>query len=279
MTNKKGVVMYYDILEQLEDFTDEQFGKITRAIIKYDQTGETTEFDDPILKMAFKILKPTLDRNKKEYEEKCEKNRQNVLKRWGKDDTNEYDRIRMNTNDTDTDIDTDKDIDKENIIKESQADLEMQTISINQADSLNALTRENIITNQADIEKQSVSVKQTLPHDSAIEKLYTYWNTLNIVVHRKLTPNIIKAIKKALESYTEEEIKNAMNHYNKVLKDKNYYFDYVWGLDTFLKQKNCLPHFVDSGEKWLSYCAKTGTKAKEQKQTEYKIDESGVISL
>lgn len=117
MASKKGVVMYYDILEQLEDFTDEQFGKITRAIIKYDQTGETTDFDDPTLKVAFKILKPTLDRNKQEYQEKCEKNRQNVLKRWEKEDTNEYDGMQsydLNTNDTDKDKDIDKDIDKDN---------------------------------------------------------------------------------------------------------------------------------------------------------------------
>ena len=116
MASKKGVVMYYDILEQLEDFSDEQFGKMTRAIIKYDKTGEITEFDDPTLKVAFKILKPTLDRNKQEYQEKCEKNRQNVLKRWEKEDTNEYDGIQSynsNTNDTDKDIDKEKDNDIE----------------------------------------------------------------------------------------------------------------------------------------------------------------------
>lgn len=76
MASKKGVVMYYDILEQLEDFTDEQFGKITRGIINYDKTGEIPEFDDSSLKVAFKILKPTLDRNKQEYEAICEKRRE-----------------------------------------------------------------------------------------------------------------------------------------------------------------------------------------------------------
>lgn len=123
MASKKGVVMYYDILEQLEDFSDEQFGKMTRAIIKYDKTGEITEFDDPTLKVAFKILKPTLDRNKQEYQEKCEKNRQNVLKRWEKEDTNEYDGIQSynsNTNDTDKDKDKDKDNDTDIEKKESK---------------------------------------------------------------------------------------------------------------------------------------------------------------
>lgn len=110
---KKGVVMYYDLLEQLQDFTDEQFGKITRAMIKYDRDGIEPQFNDIQIKLAFNILKPTIDRNKQEYQEKCDKNRENINKRWKKQDTNEYDCIRMNTNYTDIDIDKDKEIDKE----------------------------------------------------------------------------------------------------------------------------------------------------------------------
>lgn len=111
MASKKGVVLYYDILEQLEDFSDEQFGKIARAIIKYDKTGEISEFDDFSIKVAFKMFKPILDRNNQEYEDKCEKNRQNILKRWEKKNTNEYNRISGNTKNTDNDKDKDKDKD------------------------------------------------------------------------------------------------------------------------------------------------------------------------
>jgi len=112
--------MYYDILEQLEDFSDEQFGKITRALIKYDKTGQIPEFDDLSMKIAFKMLKPILDRNKQEFEQMCEKNRQNVLKRWQKEDTKKYDGIRSynsNTMATDNDNDKDNDNKKENIKK------------------------------------------------------------------------------------------------------------------------------------------------------------------
>lgn len=115
---KKGVVMYYDLLEQLKDFTDEQFGKITRAMIKYDRDGIEPQFNDIEIRLAFNILKPTIDRNKQEYKEKCDKNRENINKRWKKQDTNEYDCIRMNTNYTDIDIDKDKEIDKDNNKKE-----------------------------------------------------------------------------------------------------------------------------------------------------------------
>ena len=76
---KNSLVIYYDILEQLEDFTDEQFGHLLRAVIKYDMTGNL-----PILThelgFAFKFLKPILDKNKEDYLRICERNRVNGLK-------------------------------------------------------------------------------------------------------------------------------------------------------------------------------------------------------
>ncbi len=122
MASKKGVVMYYDILEQLEDFTDEQFGKITRAIIKYDKTGEVPEFDDPSLKVVFKFMKPTLDRNKKEYEDICEKRRISGSL-GGKQKVANASKCYQNLanladNDNDNDIENDKDNKKEILKKE-----------------------------------------------------------------------------------------------------------------------------------------------------------------
>ena len=69
---KKGVVMYYDLLEQLKDFSDEQFGKIARVLIKYDMDGIEPNLDDLQLKLAFQMLKPSIDRNREEYEQTCE---------------------------------------------------------------------------------------------------------------------------------------------------------------------------------------------------------------
>lgn len=121
---KKGVLMYYDLLEQLKDFNDEQFGKVVRVMIKYDKDGIEPNIEDAQIKLAFNMLKPTIDRNKQEYQYKCDRNRENINKRWNRQDTNEYDGIRMNTNYTDNDIDIDNDIvinkniEKENILKE-----------------------------------------------------------------------------------------------------------------------------------------------------------------
>jgi hypothetical protein len=59
--------------------------------------------------------------NNEKYDEKCEKNRQIALNRWGKD-TNAYERIQTHTNDTDK-IRLDKnriDIEEKEIDKEKE---------------------------------------------------------------------------------------------------------------------------------------------------------------
>lgn len=70
---KSSTVLYHEILEQLEDFTNEQFGAVIRAIIEYDKNGTLPTFEDKSILIAFKVLKPSIDRNKEKYEEICEK--------------------------------------------------------------------------------------------------------------------------------------------------------------------------------------------------------------
>ena len=187
---------------------------------------------------------------------------------------------------------------KENILKESSenqkqcnysnSNLTSSTMvdieSVGPSSKTNALTREKlsiIDTSRAFENKPSCTNKLSV--DSGKEKedkildIYNYWNSLGKPTHTKLTDTFVKAIKKALKTYSSEEIKKAILNYKTVLNDKEYYFDYIWGLDTFLKQSNCLPHFVDSGEKWLNYCKKKGIVNKQK--VEVKIDENGVISI
>lgn len=115
---KKGVIMNYDILEQLEDFNDKDFRDIVVAIINYDKDGTLPDFNGE-KKGAFKCIKTFVDKNNDEYKLKCETNRRIANDRWEKERcANAYERIQTDTNDTlCTDIDIDKDIDKDYIIK------------------------------------------------------------------------------------------------------------------------------------------------------------------
>lgn len=81
MANKKGIIMYYDVLEQLEDFNDKDFRQIIEAVIDYDKNGTLPDFEGE-KKIAFKFIKMSIDRNNEQYNNICEKNRQNAQKRW-----------------------------------------------------------------------------------------------------------------------------------------------------------------------------------------------------
>ena len=122
---------YYAIIEGL---TDEQLGQLTRALFIYARDGKTIKLE-PVVRMAFSFIKDNIDRNADKYQKKCERNRENIRKRWEKKhaedttertDTTEYERIPSNTNvyeeksriPYDNDNDNDNDVSKETNILE-----------------------------------------------------------------------------------------------------------------------------------------------------------------
>lgn len=80
---KPGVMLYWETFDALERMVDGQAKKMLIAIRLYAQHGELPNFeDDPVLDMAWTLLRPKLDTDETRYREKCEKNRENVMKRW-----------------------------------------------------------------------------------------------------------------------------------------------------------------------------------------------------
>jgi len=95
-----------------------------------------------------------------------------------------------------------------------------------------------------------------------IENLVNYWNTKDIIKCRAVTPEIEKQYRKIRASKFKDRIKEAIDNYAEVLHSDDY-FDHKWSLITFLKQKNCIPDFINEGEKWINY-----KSSKESKPTE-----------
>lgn len=77
----RGFLVFGDIEETLDELTDEQVGTLFRAMVAYHNTGDKPEFSDVALKYAFIPIRQQMDRSAEAYREKCEKNRQNALKR------------------------------------------------------------------------------------------------------------------------------------------------------------------------------------------------------
>lgn len=73
---KNSFVIYHNYRETLEDLTDEQVGKLFRAIFNYEIDRVEPQFNG-ILNVAFKFIKKDLDINLTKYENICERNRKN----------------------------------------------------------------------------------------------------------------------------------------------------------------------------------------------------------
>ena len=73
---KNSFVLYLDYAEHFELLTDEELGKLTRAIMAY-ETDRTLPAFDGALKMAFSFMKSNLDRDNEKWLAKSRKNSQN----------------------------------------------------------------------------------------------------------------------------------------------------------------------------------------------------------
>lgn len=125
---------------------------------------------------------------------------------------------------------------KQDIEKQGVENLGLEILGLENQRQLN--TNNKILNNKENIKEKEI---------------FDFWNSKNIIKHKELNATTTKAIQKALKEYTANVIKECISRYDKVIKDKNYYFDTRWSLCEFLKQKNAMPDFLDEGSKWLNY--------------------------
>jgi hypothetical protein len=103
--NKRSVLIYVDWISIFEELSDEEAGKLVKHLFKY-VNDKNPEAPDRLTKLLFEPIKQTLKRDLVKYEEKRSKNRDNINKRWNKNNTVEYERIKTDTNHTDSVIDS-----------------------------------------------------------------------------------------------------------------------------------------------------------------------------
>lgn len=89
---KKGFVLYQDQYEPIKALSQEQKGDLLDALFQYQRDGTGPE-QGTMVSMAFSFFKIAFDRDSDKYLKRCEKNKENIRKRWNTKDTNEYDRI------------------------------------------------------------------------------------------------------------------------------------------------------------------------------------------
>ena len=98
MSEQKCIMLYHDTIEQWEMLSNEQAGRLIKALLRYGKSGERINSDDEAVTMAFSFISSQIDRDNQKWEKTCEKRREAINKRW----STKYNSIQKNTNDTNT---------------------------------------------------------------------------------------------------------------------------------------------------------------------------------
>lgn len=118
MSDKNSFIVHYDISDVTDELSDEDAGKLFKAMLEYAKTGEKPSIDSSTAKIAFAGVRSVMDRDVDKYNERCAKNKENGSKggRPSKNQTviSETERLfeKPKKPDSDTDTDTDSDTEK-----------------------------------------------------------------------------------------------------------------------------------------------------------------------
>ena len=97
-------------------------------------------------------------------------------------------------------------------------------------------------------------IKVTKKSYTPFISIFLNWNVSDIIVHRQLAPEMYRAIKSALESYTVEEVIQAIRNYGKILREKKYFWSHSFTLSDFLgRKKDYVAKFKDWGIAHTNY--------------------------
>lgn len=77
MEQIKSFIMYTETEKTISYLTDEEAGRIFKAIFEYIRTGDPPQYEDRSLNIAFQSIRDKLDTAIKKYESVCERNRRN----------------------------------------------------------------------------------------------------------------------------------------------------------------------------------------------------------
>jgi len=83
---KKSFILYHDQFDAIEDLTVEQKGNLLNAIFIYSRCGKISNLD-PVVNMAFKFFRVTLDRDAEKWKQIAARNKENG-KKGGRPKTN-----------------------------------------------------------------------------------------------------------------------------------------------------------------------------------------------
>jgi hypothetical protein len=76
---RKSFILYIDSFEVLQHLSDDQLGKLTRLLFKYQIDGSTPEVTDPLF-IPFGFIRSSMDRDNEKWEQRADRARTNGTK-------------------------------------------------------------------------------------------------------------------------------------------------------------------------------------------------------
>ena len=95
MPKKKSFILYADYIKHIERLSDDEAGKLFKAIFCYVNNGRLPDLDG-MSAMAFSFISNQLDNDLQKYEETCKKRSENIKKKQR--EICAIQTIQMNTN-------------------------------------------------------------------------------------------------------------------------------------------------------------------------------------
>lgn len=82
MKKPKGFFTYYQHAKVIEEFSDDEAGKLYKALLRYGLTQELTDFGkNKALQVLFTILRADIDENAERYRIVCENRQKAAIER------------------------------------------------------------------------------------------------------------------------------------------------------------------------------------------------------
>ncbi|MEI4615439.1 helix-turn-helix domain-containing protein [Bacillus cereus] len=78
------------------------------------------------------------------------------------------------------------------------------------------------------------------------ESIFQHWNEKEIIKHRVLTQKTVSKIKARLNTFGVEELQQAIDHYHTVLTRPEYFWEYRWSLQEFLRSDENVEKFLNT---------------------------------
>lgn len=129
MSRKESFILYHSFYPPIKEMSLEDKGRLFEAIFSYHREGIVPELPEGV-NIAFQFMKCQFERNALKYEKICQRNKENIGKRWEKNidktdlpndtkNTTGISGIPNDTKNTDNDNDNDNDIKEESIKKKN----------------------------------------------------------------------------------------------------------------------------------------------------------------